>query len=586
MLQASANMGPKSWPTRVGTRATNQNNKGLTMTILPERTGAQILVDQLIRQKVEHVFCVPGESYLAVLDSLRDQSIAVTVCRQEGGAAMMADAVGRLTGRPGICFVTRGPGATNASPGIHIAHQDSIPLILFVGQIERSARERGAFQELDYRAVFGSMTKWTTEIDDPRRIPEVISRAFHVAMSGRRGPVVIALPEDMLVEVARVADAPFATAVETAPSLSQMAQLQKRLWAAKRPMVIVGGTGWSQQAVDRLVRFSEAFELPVAVSFRRQMLFPGTHPHFADNLGIGPNPALMKRFREADLILAIGARLGEMPSQGYTLFDIPGDGERLIHVHPGAEELGRVYATSLPIHASMEAFCAALQTLQPPQSIAWAGEAAKAHAEYLAWSTPPKSIPGSLQMGDIMAYLRDRLPEDAVLCNGAGNYATWLHRFYRFRRYGTQAAPTSGSMGYGVPAAVGVKRLHPERMVIAFAGDGCFLMNGQDFATAVQYNLPIIVIVIDNRMYGTIRMHQERAYPGRVSATELRNPDFADYARAFGGHGERVERTDEFVPAFERAVASGRPSILHLLIDPEAITPTTTLTALREAKRH
>jgi acetolactate synthase-1/2/3 large subunit len=554
------------------------------MTPLPERTGAQILVDQLILQQVQHVFCVPGESYLAVLDSLHDAAIQVTVCRQEGGAAMMADAVGRLTGRPGICFVTRGPGATNASPAVHIAHQDSVPLILFVGQIERSARERGAFQELDYRAVFGSMTKWTTEIDDARRIPEIMSRAFHVAMSGRRGPVVIALPEDMLVELALVADAPFVHPVETAPSLSQMAQLQKRLWAAKKPIAIVGGTGWSQLAVDRLVRFSEAFELPVAVSFRRQMLFPANHPHFADNLGIGPNPALMKRFREADLVLAIGARLGEMPSQGYSLFDIPGDGARLVHVHPGAEELGRVYASELPIHASMEAFCAALQTLEPPKTIPWAGQASAANAEYLAWSTPPKAIPGTLQMGDIMAFLRDRLTDDSILCNGAGNYATWLHRFYRFRRFGTQAAPTSGSMGYGVPAAVGAKRLHPEKMVVAFAGDGCFLMNGQEFATAVQYHLPIIVIVIDNGMFGTIRMHQERHYPGRVSATDLRNPDFAAYARAFGGHGERVERTEEFVPAFERAVQSGLPSILHLLIDPEAITPTTTISALRAAK--
>ena len=549
------------------------------------RRAAQILVDQLIAQQVRDIFCVPGESYLAVLDALHDADINVTICRQEGGACMMADTVGRLTGRPGICFVTRGPGAMNASPAIHIAHQDSIPLILFVGQIERSARERGAFQELDYRAVFGSMTKWTTEIDDPARIPEVISRAFHVAMSGRRGPVVIALPEDMLVEMASVADAPFVEPLETHPSLSQMAQLQKRLWAAKKPMVIVGGTGWSQQAVDRLVRFSEDFELPVAVSFRRQMLFPADHPHFADNLGIGPNPALMKRFREADLILAIGARLGEMPSQGYSLFDIPGDGSRLVHVHPGAEELGRVYSPSLAIHASMEGFAAALQTLQPPKVIPWAGEAAKAHAEYLAWSTPPKAIQGHLQMGAVMEYLRDTLPEDAILCNGAGNYATWLHRFYRFRRYGTQAAPTSGSMGYGVPAAVGAKRLHPERMVVAFAGDGCFLMNGQDFATAVQYDLPIIVIVIDNGMYGTIRMHQERDYPGRVSATMLKNPDFAAYACAFGGHGERVERTEEFIPAFERAKASGKPAILHLFLDPEVITPTTTITQIRNRPR-
>jgi len=514
------------------------------MIAIAPRRAADILVAQLIRQQVTDIFCVPGESYLAVLDSLHDAAIRVTVCRQEGGACMMADAVGRLTGRPGISFVTRGPGALNAAPAIHIAHQDSIPLILFVGQIERSARERGAFQELDYRDVFGSMTKWTTEIDDPARIPEIIHRAFHVAMSGRKGPVVIALPEDMLTEMAAVADAPFVEPLETHPSLSQMAQLQKRLWAARKPIVIAGGTGWSQQAVDRLVRFAEAFDLPVSNSFRRQMIFPERHGQYVGNLGIGPNPPLLKYIREADLILAIGARLGEMPSQGYSLLDIPGDGERLIHVHAGSDELGRVYATKLPTN-----------------------------------------IPGTLQMGPVMAYLRDHLPADSVLCNGAGNYATWLHRYYMFNRYATQAAPTSGSMGYGVPAAVGVKRAFPEKTVVAFAGDGCFLMNGQDFATAVQYDLPIIVLVIDNRMYGTIRMHQEREFPGRVSATELKNPDFAAYARAFGGHGERVERTAEFIPAFERARASGKPAILHLLIDPEAITPTTTITALRNHQR-
>ncbi|MCZ8187271.1 MAG: thiamine pyrophosphate-binding protein [Beijerinckiaceae bacterium] len=548
------------------------------------RTGAQILVDQLARQQVTDIFCVPGESYLAVLDSLHDAAIRVTVCRQEGSAAMMADTVGRLTGRPGICFVTRGPGATNASPGVHIAHQDSVPMILFVGQIERSARERGAFQELDYRAVFGSMTKWTTEIDDAARIPEILSRAFHVAMSGRPGPVVIALPEDMLVEMAEVADAPYVTPAETAPSLSAMAELQKRLWAAKSPVMLLGGTRWTEGAIRTVTRFAERFELPVAVSFRRQMLFPADHPNFAGDLGIGPNPALLKRIREADLVLAVGARIGEMPSQGYTLFDIPGDGSRLVHVHPGAEELGRVYAPAQAIHADPASFAAALEGVHPPRVIPWKGQAEEAHASFLGWTTP-KPIPGRLQMGEIMLHLRERLPPDTILCNGAGNYATWLHRYYRFNRYQTQSAPTSGSMGYGVPAAVGAKRIFPERMVVAFAGDGCFLMNGQDFATAVQYDLPIIVLVIDNGMYGTIRMHQEREYPGRVSATALKNPDFAAYARAFGGHGERVETTADFAPAFARAMASGKPAILHCLIDPEAITPTTTITALREAAK-
>ena len=545
------------------------------------RTGAQILVDQLIAQQVRDIFCVPGESYLAVLDALHDASIRVTVCRQEGGAAMMAEACGKLSGRPGIVFVTRGPGATNASPGIHIAQQDSTPLILFVGQIGRDMREREAFQELDYRAVFGSMCKWAVEIDDPARIPEIVSRAFHVAMSGRPGPVVIALPEDMLVQVAQAADAPFVKPIATAPSLSQMAELQKRLWAAKKPILLLGGSRWDQDAVNTMKRFVERFDLPVAVSFRRQMLFPSDHPNFAGDLGIGPNPALLKRFQEADLILAVGARIGEMPSQGYTLLDIPGDGTRLVHVLSESSELGRVYAPVQAIHADPRSFCAALEGLHPPTMIAWAGAGAEAHASFLEW-TNPKPIPGALQMGEIMLFLRDRLPSDAIMTNGAGNYATWLHRFHRFNQFGTQAAPTSGSMGYGVPAAIGAKRLYPERMVIAFAGDGCFLMNGQDFATAVQYDLPVIIVVIDNGMYGTIRMHQEREYPGRISATVLKNPDFAAYARAFGGHGETVRETAEFAPAFERAVASGKPSILHLFIDPEAITPATTISAIRE----
>jgi acetolactate synthase I/II/III large subunit len=548
---------------------------------MAKRTGGQILVDQLIAQRVGDVFCVPGESYLAVLDALHDASIRVSVCRQEGGVAMMADAVGKLTGRPGIAMVTRGPGATNAAHGVHIAQQDSTPMILFVGQIERSARERGAFQEVDYRAAFGAIAKWATEIDDVRRIPEIVSRAFHVAMSGRPGPVVIALPEDMLVEEADVADAPFVEAIETHPSLSQMAELQKRLWAADRPIAIVGGSRWDAQAVERLKRFSEAFHLPVAVSFRRQMLFPSDHPNYAGDLGIGANPKLVERIKASDLVLTIGARLGEMPSQGYTLLDIPGDGARLVHVHGGAEELGRVYATGLPINASMRGFAAALQTLQPPQTIGWADATRAANADYHAWSTPPAAIPGALQMGAVMEWLNGRLPDDAILTNGAGNYATWLHRYFRFRKFGTQAAPTSGSMGYGVPAAVAAKRLHPERMVVSFAGDGCFLMNGQEFATAVQYALPVIVLIIDNAMYGTIRMHQEKHYPGRVSATALKNPDFAAYAQAFGGHGETVRETAEFAPAFERAVASGKPSILHCFLDPEAITPTRTLSQIR-----
>ncbi|MCA0399890.1 MAG: thiamine pyrophosphate-binding protein [Proteobacteria bacterium] len=545
------------------------------------RTGGQILVDQLVKQGVDDIFCVPGESYLAVLDALHDAKIRVTVCRQEGGAAMMAEAAGKLTGRPGICFVTRGPGATNASHGVHIAHQDSTPMILFVGQIERSARERGAFQELDYRAVFGSMTKWTTEIDDAARIPEIISRAFHVAMSGRPGPVVIALPEDMLVEMAEVKDAPFVTPVPATPARAQIEALGARLAAAKSPVVLLGGTRWDEKAIADIARFAERYDLPVAVSFRRQMLFPVDHPNFAGDLGIGANPALLERFKQSDLILAIGARLGEMPSQGYSLLDIPGDGEKLVHVHPGAEELGRVYATALPIHADPASFATALGALTPPNALPWAGEAKKAHAAWREW-TGEKKTPGALQMWQVMQHLNETLSADAIMTNGAGNYATWLHRFRAFTRFQTQAAPTSGSMGYGVPAAVAAKRVFPDREVISFAGDGCFLMNGQEFATAVQYDLPVIILVIDNGMYGTIRMHQEREYPGRVSATLLKNPDFAAYARAFGGHGERVEKTEDFAPALARARASGKPAILHCLIDPEAITPAMTLSQIRD----
>jgi acetolactate synthase I/II/III large subunit len=547
------------------------------------RTGGQILVDQLIVHGVDHLFCVPGESYLAALDALHDAAINVTVCRQEGGAAMMAEAYGKLTGRPGICFVTRGPGATNASPGLHIARQDSSPMILFVGQVAREMREREAFQELDYRAVFGSIAKWVTEVEHPARFPELVSRAFHVATSGRPGPVVVALPEDTLTDEAAVADAPPYEASETHPALAQMSELQKLLWAAERPIAILGGSRWSAQATQRFARFAERFALPVACSFRRQMLFSAEHSCFAGDLGIGPNPKLLARMKDADVVLLVGGRLSEMPSQSYTLFDIPAPRQTLVHVHPDAEELGRVYRPHLAVNASPIAFSAALEGVEPPNEIVWADRTRAAHAEYRAWSDPAAiKTPGAVQMGPTMAHLREALPADAILCNGAGNFSAWVHRFWPFRHYGTQLAPTSGSMGYGIPAAVAAKRIHPGRTIVAFAGDGDFLMNGQEFATAVQYDLAIVVILLDNGMYGTIRMHQEREYPGRISATMLKNPDFSAYARAFGGHGERVERTEEFAPALERALKSGKPAILHCLIDPEAITPTTTLTALRE----
>jgi acetolactate synthase-1/2/3 large subunit len=547
------------------------------------RTGAQILVDQLAAQGVRHVFCVPGESYLAVLDAFHDASIDITVCRQEGGATMMADASARLSGRPGVVFVTRGPGATNASAGIHIAEHDSTPLILFIGQVQRVARGRGAFQEMDYRAVFGSVAKWVTEIDDPARIPEVVSRAFHTAMQGRPGPVVIALPEDMLVEHASVADALRVEPVQTWPGQTQMAELQKLLWAAKRPVAILGGSGWSEKACRSFERFAERFDLAVVTSFRRAMLFNAEHPNYAGEIALGPNPKLRARIETADLVLLIGGRMAEVPSQGYELFEIPSPRQKLVHVHAGAEELGRVYHPHLAIHASPQAFAAALESLQPPGAITWSEATRQANAEFHAWTDTAPASPGPVQLAEIALWLRNRLPEDAIIANGAGNYAIWVSRFLRFRRYGTQLAPVSGSMGFGLPAAVGAKRVAPDKMVVCFAGDGCFMMHGQEFATAVQYDLAIVVVIVDNGMYGTIRMHQERKYPGRVSATSLRNPNFADYARAFGGHGETVTQTAQFAPAFERAAASGKPAIIHVIVDPEAITPTATISGLRAA---
>ena len=550
----------------------------------PPRTGGQILVQQLITHGVTQLFCVPGESYLAVLDALHDADIAVTVCRQEGGAAMMAEAQGKLTGRPGICFVTRGPGATNAAAGVHIAHQDSTPMILFVGQVARGAKGREAFQELDYRAVFGTMAKWVVDIDDPARLPELISRAFHVATSGRPGPVVIALPEDMLTQTAAVADALPYQVTETDPGAAALQELQERLQAAERPVVILGGSRWSAQAVQDVTAFAETWQLPVYCSFRRQMLFAASHASYAGDLGLGVNPRLHARIRGSDLVLVLGGRLSEVPSQGYELFAIPNPAQPMVHVHADANELGSLYRPTQAIHATPQAMAAALARLRPAAAPRWAAHTQAARAEYLAWSDPaPIRIPGPLQMGEVMRHLKEALPADTIFCNGAGNFATWVHRFWPFTHYASQLAPTSGSMGYGLPAGVGAKRLWPGREVVVFAGDGDFLMHGQEFATAVQYGLPLIVVLLDNAMYGTIRMHQEREYPGRISATTLKNPDFKAYAQAFGGHGERVECTEDFAPALARARASGLPALLHCLIDPEAITPTGTLQSIRSA---
>jgi acetolactate synthase I/II/III large subunit len=546
------------------------------------RTGGEILIDQLSIQGVRHAFCVPGESYLAALDAFYGSDIKLTVCRHESAAAIMAETVGKVTGRPGICFVTRGPGATNASAGIHIARQDSSPMIVFVGQVGREMREREAFQELDYRAVFGSMAKWATEIDDPARIPEIVSRAFHTACNGRPGPVVIALPEDMLRERISVPDATAFEPVEIWPGESDMRRLQDLLAAAKRPIALIGGSRWTEQSTLAMMRFAERFALPVATTFRRGHLFEALHPCYAGDFGIGPNPKLLARVKGADLVLLIGGRFSEMPSQSYSVFDIPEPQAKLVHVHPGAEELGRVYHAHLAINAAPTAFCLALEKLQAPKDIAWRGESDTAHADYLAWGEKATPVPGAVNLGEVMVWLRDNLPPDAVITQGAGNFSGWVHRFYRVRKFGGLVGATSGSMGYGLPAALAMQTLYPERPVVCVAGDGDFLMTGQDFATAVQYKLPVIVLVADNGIYGTIRMHQERDYPGRVIATDLRNPDFVGYALAFGGYGAVVEKTADFPAAFAAARASGKPSIIHLKIDPEAITPSATLTGIRE----
>ncbi len=546
-----------------------------------KRTGGELIVEALKANGVERVSCVPGESYLAVLDALKDSGIETLVCRQEGGAAMMADTWGRLTGKPGICMVTRGPGATNASAGLHVAKQDSIPMILFIGQIGRDMKEREAFQEVEYRRAFTEFAKWVGEIDDARRIPEFVTRAFAVATSGRPGPVVLTLPEDMLLDEVEAPEAKPYTPVEAHPGPSQIAALGELLKTAKRPMVVLGGTRWSETSVAGIQAFAEKSKLPVGCSFRRQMLFDHLHPSYAGDVGIGINPALAKEVKEADLLILLGSRFSEMPSSSYTLMDIPYPAQKLVHVHPDPSELGRVYRADLAICAAPEEFVAALASLDTPTAPVWTERTEAMHAAYLAWSTPPKAGPGAVQMGPVMEWIEANTPKDAIFTNGAGNYATWLHRFHRFQAFNTQAAPTSGSMGYGLPAAVAAKQLFPQREVICFAGDGCFMMHGQEFATAIRYNLPIITLVINNSMYGTIRMHQEREYPGRVSATDLTNPDFAALAKAYGGHGETVEKTEDFAPAFLRARASGKPAIIEIKLDPEAITPTRTLTQIR-----
>ncbi len=546
------------------------------------RTGGQLIVDCLRVNGVERVFCVPGESFLAVLDALYDvPEIDLIVARNEGGAAMMADAHGKLTGKPGICLVTRGPGAANACGGMHIAFQDSTPLILLIGQVGRGKSDREAFQEIDYRRMFGQMAKWVAQIDSAARVPEYMNRAFHTAMSGRPGPVVLALPEDMLKESALAISLEPAPAIEAHPGGDDMETLRELIEAARRPLLMLGGSGWDAQACQNIQSFAVNNGLPVCVSFRSQDLFDNTHPNFIGELGLGVSPKLVERIRNTDLLIAAGPRLGEMTTGGYSLLDIPRPKQTLVHIHSGAEELGRVYRPKLAINSGMKAFAAAAAALTAVRSDD-GSQVVHGHREYLEW-TEPATGAGDLQLGVILKWLRENVPADSIICNGAGNYTAWVHRFYRYRQRGNQLAPTSGSMGYGTPAAVAAKRLYPGRTVIAFAGDGCFLMNGQEIATAVHYGINIIVIVVNNGIYGSIRMHQERNYPGRIKGTTLGNTDFAALAVAYGGHGEVVSMTDEFGAAFERAQNSGKPSLIELRVDQDVISPTATLSAIRKA---
>jgi acetolactate synthase-1/2/3 large subunit len=545
------------------------------------RTAAQILVDALKIHGVDTAFCVPGESYLAVLDALYDarEQIRLIVARQDGGAAYMAEAYGKVTGKPGICFVTRGPGATNASIGVHTAQQDSTPMILFIGQVPGEFADREAFQEVDYRQMFGPMTKWAAQIDRPERMHEYVSHAFHLATSGRPGPVVLALPEDMLTQTASVIDvAPYQT-VQASPAPADMEKLRALLANARRPLVILGGTVWTQEARRDLQAFAESSGLPIACSFRFQDLIDNNHGHYVGDVGIGINPKLAARVRDADVLLVIGARLGEMTTGAYTLIEPPLPRQKLVHVHSGAEELGRVYQGELLINSGMPQFALALKGLELDGS-AWRSWREQARADYIQW-TQPAPIPGRVQLAEIVAWMREKLPRDAIIANGAGNFAGWISRFYRYPGLRTQVAPTNGSMGYGVPAGIAAKVAQPERLVVSVNGDGDFLMNGQELATAVQYQLPVVFVVVNNGMYGTIRMHQEREYPARVYATALQNPDFVALARAYGAHGELVEETAAFAPAFERALKSGRPALIEVRIDPQAITTSTTLDAIR-----
>ncbi len=553
-----------------------------SMTSTDQITGGQALIEALIANGSDLAFGVPGESYLAALDALHDAKSAIRfiTCRHEAGAANMAEAHGKLTGKPGICFVTRGPGATHASIGLHTAFQDSTPMIMLIGQVASDQVEREAFQEIDYRRYLSEVTKWTAEINDPSRIAEYVGRAYRVATSGRPGPVALALPEDMLTALCdRQETIPFQPA-KAHPGPDDMSALKAILEEAERPLLMLGGSGWSKASVDIIQAFAARNGLPVTVSFRCQDRFDNRLPNYVGDMGIGANPALIKQMQDADLLVVLGARLGEMTTGGYGRIKVPVPSQTLIHIHQGAEELGRVYQPTLAINATPDTMTCALETLDLKPNPAWTQQTADARAAYLDWIKPVTN-PGPVQLADLYAHMRETLPADAILCNGAGNYASWLHRFYQYRAYGTQLAPTSGAMGYGVPAAIAAKIAQPESTVIACAGDGCFMMSVMELATAVRYKANVVFLVFNNSMFGTIRMHQERTYPDRVSGTDLTNPDFVALAESFGALGLRVNKTSEFEGALDHALNANRPTLIEIMVDPEAIAPTATLKSLK-----
>jgi acetolactate synthase-1/2/3 large subunit len=547
------------------------------------RTGGRILVDNLLAQGCDRIFTVPGESFLAVLDALHDSpEVDLVVCRQEGGVSFMAEADGKMTGRPGVAFVTRGPGATNASIGVHVAFQDSTPMILFIGDVARGDRDREGFQEIDFAAMFGPLAKWAARIDDAARIPEYVARAYATAMSGRPGPVVLALPEDMLRDEVEAVDRPkVAPPVQPADPMA-VSTLMSLLGDACSPVAIVGGAGWDGAASHHFTAWAERVGIPVAAAFRRQDAVPNDCAVYAGNLGYGPNPKLLERVRNADLLLVVGPRLGEATTDGYTLITPDHPGQTLVHVHPDPNELNRVYKTCLPICADMREFAELVESWEDEVIHFDAG--AEAHAEWLDWATP-KPREAALDLGPCVTALREALPADTIVCNGAGNFSGWFHRYWHYAALPCQLAPTNGSMGYGLPAGVAAAIRFPERQVLVPSGDGDFLMNGQELATAVRYGASLLVLVIDNGSYGTIRMHQERDYPERISGTELANPDFAALALAFGAWAETVERTEEFAPALARAMAEKGVRLLHLKTDVEQITNATTISKLRERSR-